>query len=236
MTRDDDIQKFRWNKLFTEVHSAVGTSFTRDIDSLDLPAGIDVHDERSGAMPAATRTVSRTVNTMPDPTPETNEKVPETDEKHPTGEPLLVLAVALSQPRQHLRIAIPKHFKSNPSLQKIIAIHVDESPAFVNPLADFTVNDELLDPNMRSHCDGFLEPPAGVVQVGTGGIFGKPTVEVRDSANKDVELENPSEPYGSLMLYGQKWVGEFAADVQVWHRDSETGASPQSEPVVSISK
>ena len=222
MTRDDDIQKYCINKSYSEVHLAVGGSFTRDIDSFGLPTGMDVHGGRSGALPSATRTV----RIRPDP-------VAKNDEKHLTGEPLLVLAVALSQPRQHLNVAIPRLFESEPSLQKVIAVHADESPAFVSPLVDQSYNDDLLDPHVRSHCDLFNKARADVRKHGVHVL--NPLEEVTTSATKDMELKNPSEQYGPVMLHGQEWVGEFTADVQVWHRDSETGASPQSEPVVSTS-
>lgn len=221
MTRDDDIQQLHWKKSFSEVHFAVGESFANDIRSSGLPAGIDVHRKKIKALPSATRTV----RIVPDP-------VPEDDWLKCTGEPLLVLAVALSQPRQHLHHAIPKFFESHPSLHKVIAVHIDESPAFTSPLAEYKVDDDHLDPRVRGHCEGFLNPPADLAKDAVH-VFDKPLKEVTARVNEDVEQENTDKQYEPLTLYGQEWAGEFTANVQVWHR-GETGATPQSEPVVSI--
>ena len=129
-----------------------------------------------------------------------------------------MLAMAFGQPRELLLNALPELFRSTPSLQKVLVVHVHESPEYVNPL-----------PTEVDSLDELPQP----AQTYAYALVHKP----KSSPRAKVKSNFQGDACGPIYLEGQQWTGQFSADVQLWTRNGVTEeGQPEGDPVVSIAR
>ncbi|EEQ29800.1 conserved hypothetical protein [Microsporum canis CBS 113480] len=110
------------------------------------------------------------------------------------NQPVLVLEVGFTESYESLASSLSNWLNRIPELKMAILVKVNEVPTYKNPLAT----------------QGMLNMPE--LKPLRGGL-----------RNRDVSLEDPTNPYSPLMICGIRWVAPTTAFVEAWTKDKETG-------------
>ncbi|KAM5433833.1 hypothetical protein MferCBS31731_006973 [Microsporum ferrugineum] len=110
------------------------------------------------------------------------------------SQPVLVQEVGFTESYESLVSSISNWLNRMPELKVAILVKISEVPFYKNPLA-------------------------------TQRVLNGPKLEfpLEFPRNKDVTLQDPTNPYSPLMIYGHRWVATTTAFIEIWTKDKETG-------------